>query len=36
MIYQTNRKFEGEWENDMKHGRGYEVFPNKSYYEGIY
>ena len=33
------------WENDLKytylyiiirHGRGYELFPNESYFEGIY
>jgi hypothetical protein len=34
MIYSNGRVFEGEWENDLKHGRGYEFFPNGSYYEG--
>lgn len=28
--------YEGEFENDRKHGKGFEVFQNKSTYEGMY
>jgi hypothetical protein len=36
MYYGNGRVYEGEWENDLKHGRGYELFPNNSSYEGQY
>lgn len=36
MVYQNGRVFEGCWENDLKHGRGYEHFQNGSHYEGTY
>jgi MORN repeat len=26
MVYQNERTYEGSWENDLKHGRGYEFF----------
>ena len=28
--------YEGYWENDLKHGRGCDIFPNNSYHEGQY
>jgi hypothetical protein len=28
MIYSNGRKYEGEWFNEVRHGRGYEVHPN--------
>lgn len=34
MAYESGRVFEGCWENDLKHGRGYEYFLNGSWYEG--
>ncbi|MFS8159504.1 MAG: hypothetical protein ACMG6E_04695 [Candidatus Roizmanbacteria bacterium] len=34
MIYSNGRKYEGEWLNDVRHGRGYEVHPNMNVYIG--
>ncbi len=34
MIYSTLRIYEGDWENDIKHGKGLEICPNGSRYEG--
>lgn len=34
MIYNNGRVYEGIWENDFKHGKGYERFSNSSKYEG--
>jgi len=36
IIYGNGRIFKGNRENDLKHGAGFELFPNESYYEGIY
>ncbi|KAL4441157.1 hypothetical protein ABPG74_002107 [Tetrahymena malaccensis] len=36
MIYNNGRLYEGLWENDLKHGKGFEKFPNCSVYEGQY
>lgn len=36
MIYNNDRVYEGNWENDYKHGSGYESFPNGSVYQGMY
>ena len=34
MIFENNHIYEGDWENDFKHGHGYEKFPNSSYFIG--
>ena len=26
IIYKNSRLYEGEWENDLKHGKGFEIF----------
>lgn len=36
MAYDNDRMFEGEWQNDMKHGKGYERLANDCVYEGYY
>jgi len=36
LLYFNERIYEGEFENDRKHGKGFEVFQNKSIYEGMY
>jgi len=36
MIYGLKKLYEGDWENDMKHGKGYEILTNGSRYEGGY
>ena len=34
MKYQNGRVYEGEWENDTRHGRGFELYPNGNIYLG--
>jgi len=34
MLYTDGRTYEGEWENDLKHGVGVEVLANSNRYEG--
>lgn len=34
MIYKTGRFYEGEWLNDLRHGRGYEKYHNGNVYIG--
>jgi len=34
MLYSSKRLYEGDWENDVKHGKGYEILPTGSHYEG--
>lgn len=34
MLYGPKRLYEGDWENDAKHGKGYEILPTGSHYEG--
>ena len=36
MLYPNGRVYEGEWQNDCKFGKGYELFPNGNEYEGYY
>jgi hypothetical protein len=36
MAYHNGRVYEGSWENDFKHGKGYERFSNNSKYEGAF
>lgn len=36
LMYDNGRTYEGEFENDRKHGRAFERFPNQSTYEGNY
>ena len=36
MLYNNNRVYEGNWENDRKHGYGYEEFVNGAMYIGNY
>jgi len=36
MVYSNGRVYEGQWNNDLKHGKGYELFANNSYYVGQY
>lgn len=36
LLNQNLKFFEGEWQNDLKHGRGFEQFPNKAVYLGYY
>lgn len=28
MLYDTGRLYEGEWQNNLKFGKGYELYPN--------
>jgi hypothetical protein len=32
----NNQIFIGNWENNLKHGEGFERFPNKCEYKGTY
>jgi hypothetical protein len=32
VVYDTGRIYEGEWENDKRHGRGFELFSNGNTY----
>jgi hypothetical protein len=34
MVYNTGRRFEGTWQDDLRHGRGFERHPNRNYYQG--
>lgn len=34
MKYKSGRVYEGEFLNDIRHGRGYERFENNNYYLG--
>ncbi len=34
MVYADTRVYEGEWENDLKHGSGLEVLSNGNRYDG--
>jgi len=36
MIYTKGRVYEGYWENDKRHGEGYERFANGNIYIGGY
>ena len=36
MIYDNKRMYEGSWQNDLKHGFGFEKFPNDCTYKGDY
>jgi hypothetical protein len=36
MIYMNGRRYEGNWEGDLRHGRGYEKHPNGNYYIGYF
>ncbi len=35
-MYLDSRIYEGEWENDVKHGKGLEINPNGNRYVGYY
>lgn len=35
-MYTNGRVYEGEFENDRKHGKGYEKFQSESIYDGMY
>ena len=34
MLYLNGRKYEGEWVNDKRDGKGFEKYSNGNYYEG--
>ena len=34
MIYANGRRYEGDWMNDLRHGRGYERHPNNNIFIG--
>jgi hypothetical protein len=34
MVYLNGRIYEGEWFNDKRFGKGYEIYPNGNRYEG--
>lgn len=36
MKYDSGRIYEGFWKNDLRDGKGYEIFPNGNIYEGDY
>ena len=36
MIYTNQRRYEGEWDKDLRHGRGYERHPNGNIYVGTF
>ena len=36
MVYGDSRVYEGEWENDVKHGKGLEICPNGNVFVGYY
>ena len=36
LIYDNGRVYEGEWQDDRRNGRGYELFSNYSNYIGQY
>ena len=34
MIYSSGRQYEGNWDNDVRAGRGYERHSNKNEFQG--
>jgi hypothetical protein len=36
LLYKNNRLYEGEWENNLRHGKGFEIFETGSFYNGLY
>ena len=36
LIYENGRVYEGEWQDDRRNGRGYELFQNSVKYIGLY
>ncbi len=36
MIYFNARLYEGDWNEDKKHGKALELYPNGSKYEGCF
>jgi hypothetical protein len=34
MKYKSGRIYEGNWENDLRHGMGYELYSNGNFYHG--
>ena len=35
LVYKENgRVYEGEWDKNQRHGRGYEMFPSGNFYQG--
>lgn len=34
LVKNDKRVYEGQWLNNMKHGNGYEIFPNGTFYKG--
>jgi hypothetical protein len=34
MFYFNGRRYEGDWQEDVRHGRGYEIHPNGNIYNG--
>ena len=36
MLYKTGRIYEGEWLNDLRHGKGYEKYHNGNVYLGMF
>lgn len=34
MLYSSGRRYEGSWEDDLRHGRGYERHINGNFYIG--
>jgi len=36
MRYRNGRVFEGDWDDDVRHGRGFEKYVNGNTYQGEY
>ena len=36
MKYKNGRQYEGEWEHDLRQGRGFEKYPNGNSFYGQY
>jgi hypothetical protein len=36
IIYNNNRIYEGQWKNDVRNGKGMEIFSNGNQYIGEY
>jgi len=34
MTYESGRYYDGNWENDRRHGKGFERYSNGNVYEG--
>ena len=34
MYNEKGRVYEGEWDKDKRHGRGYEIYPTGNFYQG--